>query len=294
MPVMTTFACNLTLMLQTTFHRFFLFFPVFLLAQGLMAQVFMPIPAAGAEIGLAQATVAMREMQTGIATSAQLATMQQKQMLYIASALPFGQTDWQVIKLDFAQRINQTSGCGLSLATNRVPQYSETAIQGHYGRQLFPKLSLGASIGYQMVQAGEYGSAGAPSVRVSLLQKLTENLNLGVAFSNPGQQKLRNTPQNSQLQLGIGWAASPYFQITGEASKELQRNTSYRMGMRYLASERLLLMAGVQSGALARAALGFGVWISPAVRIDVAGSWHHVLGVTPSLGVRYASGKTTQ
>ena len=255
------------------------------------AQVFMPQPSVGAVTGIGQATVAVPHLQFGIEHAAQLGFMDRNTVIYAGGALPYGLTDWQVVQAAAAWKSGKHSGMAVGILTNRVSQYSENQVAMSYGRQLNPKLSMGATLGYQFVQAGEYGNAGAPLVQVSFIQKLLPELSFGASFSNPAQTKVKHIEQNSQLNLGLHWKASEQFEVSTEASKEIRRSTIYRLGMAYTATERVMLLAGVSSSNFAKVSLGFGFNPSPAIRVDVSSSWHPVLGITPSLGVRYQGNK---
>jgi hypothetical protein len=263
-----------------------LFCAIICLQSPVFGQVFMPQPSVGLSTGIGQAVVALPHTRFGIHQAAQLGFLEQKTTIYAGTALPYGLTDWNVASIDAAWKMDKKSGVALGLITNRVPQYSENAVSMSHGRLLSKKLAIGATIGYQFVQAGEYGSAGAPLVRISLIQKLLPELSLGASISNPGQQKLRNIPQNSVLQLGLHWATSEVFEVSGEVTKELKRSAIYRLGFAYSATQRFLVTGGLNSSSFAKAAIGFGIKIGPALRIDLAGSWHPVLGITPTAGVQ--------
>jgi hypothetical protein len=265
------------------FYLLLLFFGV----SPLSAQVFMPDPEVGAQLGLSGAALAVPSLQFGVQGPAQLGFMQENMVIYAGAALPHGIKDWNVNRIDFAKKIGKTSGFGLSLASQRVPQYSENAVGLQYGRALNAKAAIGISFGAQFVQAAEYGSNVSPLVRVHIQHKLNKTLTVGASVSNPAQLKSGTAITHSHLNLGLSWAASSFFSVNLEASKSLERPLIYRLGMSYSASERIVVLAGVQTSSFAKASMGFGIFAGKNLRIDAAALWHNTLGVTPSLGLRF-------
>jgi hypothetical protein len=246
----------------------------------------MPDPVVGANLGMSSTATAVPSLQFGLQGPAQLGFMQEKMVLYVGTALPYGIKDWNANRLDFAKKVGKTSGFGLSIAMNRVPQYSENSVGLQYGRALNAKASIGVSLGAQFVQAAEYGSSISPLMRVHVQHKLNKSLTLGASFANPAQLKSSSTITHSHLNIGLSWAASPDFLVSLEAAKSLERPLIYRMGASYTASERIVVLLGVQSSTYANVSMGFGIFVGKNLRIDVAGAWHNTLGITPSLGLK--------
>jgi hypothetical protein len=265
--------------------QIFILFALTLLPEVLMGQVFMPEPHVGTELAQGGSSVAISSPQFGMSNPATLAFLEQKVHLYAGTAIPYGITNWSANKLSFGLKLGKTDGIGLRIANNVIRGYSENVLSFQYAHRLGEKAALGVSLGAQYVQAAEYGSSIAPSVQVHFLQKLNKSVTLGVSISNLGQLKTAGFARQNQYLLGISYAASKYIAVQAEASKDALRPTVYRLGMRYSPTDRYWCYVGMSTSDFAKAAFGVGFHVRPRLRIDLAGSWHTVLGITPSLGV---------
>ncbi len=259
-----------------------------LLASRVGAQLFLQEIPQGALAATANTNLASAHTRIGISNGAQLVYGHAGHQGNVGIALPYAFTDWQSLGLTYGY-VKNNQAFGAQIAHQQVPAYRESTLLVRYGRRFNQKLSIGLGLGYQFAQAQEYGNTSAPAFEISALQQLNEKLSFGLMLTNLGQVKASGIETISLIRVGLAWKASRDFEVTAEARKELLRQVDYALGAQYKAAEKLLLLGGIRTGGSARASFGFGLVLASALRLDGSAVWHPVLGITPSLGLRFGS-----
>jgi hypothetical protein len=162
--------------------------------------------------------------------------------------------------------------------------FNENKVGLAYARSLGNKVDVGIQFNYYGYRIPGYNSASAIYAEAGMLLHLTEKLNAGVHFYNPVGGKL-STDDDEKLasvyKFGLGYDASDNFFISGEIVKEEDKPVNVIAGFQYQFAKQFFARAGFLSESSSPYA-GAGVsWKN--FRIDVAGSYHPQLGLSPAI-----------
>jgi hypothetical protein len=91
------------------------------------------------------------------------------------------------------------------------------------------------------------------------------------------------------LSAGVTFMASEQVQFAAEIEKSIENKPSIKFGIDYSVLDYLNIRAGAATKPT-RLSFGFGLDIGPFV-LDVAGSYHEILGFSPSTGIVYKFSK---
>ena len=177
---------------------------------------------------------------------------------------------------------------GLSVHYFGYGNYNEQKIGLSYARKLFKRMSIGAQFNYIGTRFGDayYGTAHSFTFEVGILTKVTKHFHLAAHVFSPARIELPsgdNLP--SIFKLGAAYIPSHKVRITAEIEKDLENPFNGRFGIEYHPIDILFVRAGVSTTPLL-ASFGLGLNMK-GLKIDVATSYHMVLGVTPSISVSY-------
>ncbi len=191
-----------------------------------------------------------------------------------------------------AAPIKNVGTVGLSLHYFGYGQYNEQKIGLSYARKLFKRFSIGAQFNYLATRIGEYGTAHNVTFEIGILSKVTKHFHLAAHAYSP----IRVTMPNgdvipSVFKIGAAYIPSKQLRLTGEVEKDLERPLNGRFGIEYHPMPVLYLRAGVATTPV-MASFGIGLHLN-ALKIDIASSYHQVLGFTPSVSLSYEIGSKT-
>ncbi len=171
---------------------------------------------------------------------------------------------------------------GIKAGYSGFSEYNETQLGLAYGRPLGQKLDIGAQFNYHAIRIAGYGHAGTISVEAGLVMHISDRLHAGVHVNNPVGGKFGKDQAEklaSVYKAGLGYEASPKFFVSAEIEKEEDRPVNVNAGLQYRFIPQLLARAGIASAG-STAWLGIGLVIR-SLRIDLTGSYHPQLGLTP-------------
>ncbi|MGH1339516.1 MAG: hypothetical protein ACRBFS_25590 [Aureispira sp.] len=181
---------------------------------------------------------------------------------------------------------------GLSLHYFGYGQYNEQKIGLSYAKKLFKRFSIGAQFNYLATRIGEYGTAHNITFELGILSKVTEHFHLAAHAFSPIRVEMPNGDViPSIFKVGGAYIPSKQLRLTAEVEKDLERPLNGRFGIEYHPLPVLYLRAGVSTTPV-MASFGLGLHLN-ALRIDIASSYHQVLGFTPSLSLSYVVGSKT-
>ncbi len=162
--------------------------------------------------------------------------------------------------------------------------FNENKIGLAYARSLGNKVDVGIQFNYYGYRIPGYNSASVIYAEAGAIVHLTEKLNAGIHFYNPAGGKLSNSDGEklaSVYKFGLGYDATENFFISGEIIKEEDKPVNVIAGFQYQFAKQFFAKAGFLSESSSLYA-GAGVSFKN-LRIDVAGSYHPQLGLSPAV-----------
>ncbi len=161
--------------------------------------------------------------------------------------------------------------------------FNENQIGLAYARSLGAKVDVGVQFNYYGYKVPSYNSASTVNAEVGVVVHLTDKLNAGIHVYNPvgGQFSKTDEKLTSAYKFGIGYDASDRFFVSAELVKEQDYPVNVNMGMQYRFEKLLFARAGLATASSVGYA-GVGIaWNN--LRLDLSGSYHPQLGLSPGL-----------
>ncbi|MEM6316711.1 MAG: hypothetical protein AAF960_03520 [Bacteroidota bacterium] len=252
--------------------------PVFLSGQNGFSQY------AGARgIGLANANLGFRDVYAGFNNQAGLAFLENFGAVgYIENR--FQLEELKLAALTVAQP-TEFGTFGMTLQYYGFDLYNEQKVGLSYSRQLFDNLAIGAQFDFLNTRISEYGNASALTFELGLQYRIVEKLWAGVHIFNPIRAELGQSTLPSVLQFGLNYEVSLSLIISGSLEKNAELATNYRFGLEYFLWQKVFFRTGINTEpSLINFGLGYDVG---QVQINVAASFHQVLGFSPAIGLRF-------
>jgi len=81
----------------------------------------------------------------------------------------------------------------------------------------------------------------------------------------------------------LSYSFSDRVLVTAETEKDMAQEVAFRAGLEYRLAEQFYVRAGIGTNPTQNA-FGFGMKVG-SLRIDLASSFHHVLGYSPQAGI---------
>lgn len=176
---------------------------------------------------------------------------------------------------------------GLSVNTFGVKNYQEQKIGLAYARKLFNNLSIGAQFDYLNTNIPLYGTRGAISFEVGLQAQILKNLELGFHLYNPLKVEIADDNFLPTIyKAGLSYTPSEKVLLTAEVEKDIDYIARFKAGVEYRFSDLFFMRTGFATQPTL-ISLGLGLALQGGLGIDVAASYHQILGVSPSVGVIY-------
>lgn len=188
---------------------------------------------------------------------------------HVAGCLPVGQIGTLAIRL-------QETG---------FARLSERSLRLGHGVKLADGLFFGyAFSGYNLSQAGGYGSGFAVGADVALLGTVYESWRIGFLAQNLNRPRIGNSALPQVLAFGLGYSPAPGINSALDVSKEPGRPARVHVGQEFrIVQDFLTLRAGVETEPV-RFAVGFRTGLE-RVHLDYALKTHPVLPVTHTVGL---------
>lgn len=176
---------------------------------------------------------------------------------------------------------------GLSLNYFGFEDFNEQRVGLAYSRKLFSKMSIGAQFLFLNTRIPEYGNAADFTFEVGLLMEILPQLWAGAHIFSPVRVETvdgENLP--TLLSLGLTYKPSQKVNINAEVQKDIEFKLRVKAGIEYQAAKPFFLRVGVGTEPTL-VSFGVGYRIQDNLTIDLASSYHQILGFTPSIGVAY-------
>ncbi len=165
--------------------------------------------------------------------------------------------------------------------------YNEQRFGLGYGRKLFDKLSIGGQLLAFNTSIPEYGSKLALSFELGMLATLSKDVDIAFQLSNPVRiawVEGENLP--SVLRVGMAYHPSPIVDILLEVEKDIDQVARAKVGIEYQVANPVDIRLGATTGPTLMS-LGVGYQIADKLVLNIASSYHQVLGFTPAAGIVY-------
>ncbi|MEZ5044259.1 MAG: hypothetical protein R2828_30485 [Saprospiraceae bacterium] len=163
--------------------------------------------------------------------------------------------------------------------------YNEQRFGLGYGRRLFDKLSIGGQILAFNTSIPEYGSKLALTFEVGVLATLSKQVDIAFHLFNPMRiENVENEKIPTLLQVGMAYHPSPILNILVEVEKDIDQVAKGKVGIEYQVADQVDLRLGVATGPTT-ITLGIGYQIMDKLMLNIASSYHQVLGFTPAAGI---------
>ncbi len=190
----------------------------------------------------------------------------------------------QLAALSIAQSTNSGT-IGMTLQYFGFEDYNEQKVGINYSRQLFDKLSIGAQFDFLTTRVREYGNVSAITFEVGFQYEILDKLSTGIHVFNPIRASIGAESLPAIIQVGLSYQVANYLTISGAIEKETILPYNAKIGLEYEIAKKIQLRAGVNSNPNR---LSFGVgYIVNQLQLNVAATYHDVLGFSPALGFRF-------
>ncbi len=172
---------------------------------------------------------------------------------------------------------------GLNLKYAGFSNFNENQIGLAYARSVGTKVDIGVQFNYYGYQIPSYVSDNALGAEIGAIVHISDKLNVGVQVANLIASKYNKTDEKlpAYYKLGLGYDASDKFYVSAELVKEEDFPVNLNAGIQYNFVKQFFARVGVAS-ATSTAYAGLGLaWNN--LRLDVTGSYHPQLGLSPGL-----------
>lgn len=182
---------------------------------------------------------------------------------------------------------------GVSAKYMGYKNFNESQFGLAYGRSLGKKVDIGIQFNYYGYRVPAYNSDNTVNFEIGALIHLTDKLNAGVHVYNPVGGKFSKTDEklSSAYKFGLGYDASDKFFVSAELVKEEDFPVNMNAGFQYQFAKQFFARGGISSAnSVGYAGLGLA-WNN--LRLDISGSYHPQLGISPGLLLIYHFGNNT-
>ncbi|NQV03651.1 MAG: hypothetical protein HQ542_13465 [Bacteroidia bacterium] len=187
----------------------------------------------------------------------------------------------------------QPGAFGLVLSYHGFHLYNEFKAGIAYARKFGKRFSTGVQLNYLRIQIAEgYGSRGVVSCEIGLMYKPDPTWTIGMQVCNPIPVKLSGHPDERLpllFRLGASYNLSGKVLILLEGEKDLEHPLVVRSGMEVHLARQIYGRIGVLSNPFTVTG-GIGLSLGK-LTVDIATGYHMVLGLSPSISIRYLFNK---
>ena len=172
---------------------------------------------------------------------------------------------------------------GVNIKYSGFKNFNENQIGLAYARTLGKKVDIGAQFNYYSYRVPSYNSASAYNFEVGAIFHLTDKLNMGLHVYNPVGGNFSKTDEKlaSAYKVGIGYDVSDNFFVGSEIVKEENFPVNLITGVQYRFVKQFFARLGIAT-ATSTGYAGVGLsWNN--FRLDITGSYHPQLGLSPGL-----------
>ncbi len=178
---------------------------------------------------------------------------------------------------------------GLSANYYGYKYYNETKIGLAYARKFGEKFSMGLQFDFLRMTILENGNRNFFTFEVGFQYKPWKVLTIGAHLYNPVPYKLDKVFGErlpTVIKFGLGYEPSPKVLLAAEYEQDIHYKPQFKGGIEYRPIKYLHIRAGAQTTPFS-ASFGLGVNVK-GLNIDLASSYHPVLGFTPQAAIIYS------
>ncbi|MEM9991617.1 MAG: hypothetical protein AAF738_07620 [Bacteroidota bacterium] len=178
---------------------------------------------------------------------------------------------------------------GLSLHRFGIEVFNEQKIALRYARTINSGLSIGGQFDILHFNIAEYGTITSVAAAIGLQTRIHETLRMGINIYSPNKVILAdNFVLPNIYQIGLAYTPSNKTFLALEAEKSIDAPLRIKAGLEYQTTARFYMRLGVATSPTTTS-FGISVLTSQGLQLDVSATHHPVLGITPSIGVIFAS-----
>jgi len=253
-----------------------------------VAQNGTPLPASARGMGMGNTGIAANDVNSIFSNPAGLAFISGTQFSLFGEQR-FAGTGINNMAVGAAHTVGPGT-FGVSVQYFGISDYNEQKIGLSYARKLFEKLSLGVQFDYINTRIREYGSAGVFTFELGFTAPLNKEITVAGRIFSPMRVALTEEEELPGV-LGVGFSYTPSKKVTfsGEVEKSIETDLVIRAGIEYQIHPVVFIRVGGNANPTL-VTFGVGFKIKENFHIDVASSYHQVLGISPGFGVRYGLG----
>ena len=172
---------------------------------------------------------------------------------------------------------------GINLTYSGFKNFNESQIGLAYARSLGKKVDVGAQFNYYSYRVPSFSGAATYNFEMGAIFHVTDKLNMGVHLYNPTGGHFSKTDEKltAAFKIGIGYDVSDNFFVSSEIVKEENFPVNSNTGVQYRFEKQFFLRLGIAT-ATSTGYAGIGIsWDN--FRMDITGSYHPQLGLSPGL-----------
>ncbi len=231
---------------------------------------------------------ALQEIESVYANPAGLAGIRGT-AVHMGSSQSFGLGPLTQVSAGIARQIGRHHAVFARAGQFGFEAFNERLISAGYAMRFADRISGAARFDLYQISIENYGSAMVPGFLIGVQFRLGSTVTLGTTVRNPVRIATHDALEMpSVLTLGLAYQPSDAVAVFAEVEKDIDFPPRMRLAVEYQVAEPLVLRAGA-AGNPGTFHAGFGLRVRPALRIDIAASYHTYLGVTPAVSIIYLS-----
>lgn len=157
-----------------------------------------------------------------------------------------------------------------------------------YGRKFSQAINGGIQFDYLNTEIPLYGNKSVFSFEAGLQVKVLKALSIGAHVFNPVSMQSGFGDDEripTYVKIGFAYTVSDKVLLLGETEKDLKNKPRVKSGVEYKMLKQLDLRGGIETNPFI-SSFGIGLHLGN-LNLDLATSYHQILGVTPSVGLSY-------
>jgi hypothetical protein len=167
--------------------------------------------------------------------------------------------------------------------------FNESKVGLAYARTFGERFSAGIQLNYNNTYIAEdHGSRGNLTFEMGAIFHILPQLSIGAHIFNPTRAKIADFADEripTIFRTGLSWEFSEKVVVIAETEKSINHAPVFRAGIEYHISDPIYLRGGIGTNPASNA-FGFGMALGN-LKMDIATSFHHVLGYSPQLSFVY-------
>lgn len=178
----------------------------------------------------------------------------------------------------------------ISYARSGVSLYSVNRVGLSYSRKFLEKYSAGIELHYTYELCGpEKKASHSGNVNLGFIYRPPGKCSFGFHLGNPGSMLIRENFSSLEtpfFRLGMVFEESQKLHMFLEAEKALSQQPQWKCGLEIIPCEKFSIRTGLSFPPFSMA-FGAGMAYQSLI-VDIAAMYHHILGFSPQLSIKYA------